>query len=377
MSRSFDKLKSFLQKKLQPILLKGVKATTDEELIIEIDPDYIWKQTKSRLLLGDDLLFNADGSPNPEKREIIGILLDNFKKHNDKIELTFGNTHNNAATLNKVILPVMRSMLPKLLLWELIGITPLVEPTGFVKSLRYTPDGNVVTTDLVATKPQRLSARWSFEAVDEEKKNKEYYKTKGIYIEAEIMAALSTEICAETNHTFLNLLRSLAKKNSVSVNIDWNSVTNADGVVDTVIKQTETIGLATYGKVGNWVVVSPTVWAIIAQHEKFEKVGEKMPSGGFAGKLNNTINVYIDPYASDITPILVGHKGTSAMDNGVQYCPYIPINGRGFIIDPSTFEPVLAFVTNYGVYEMQSTEDMPVEAADYYALVELTESVLN
>lgn len=374
MRSPFDKLKSFLQKKLQPILLKGVKATTDEELIIEIDPDYIWKQIKSTLLVGDDLLFNADGSPNPEKREIIGILLDNFKKHNDKIELTFGNTHNNAATLNKVILPVMRSMLPKLLLWELIGITPLVEPTGFVKSLRYTPDGNVVTTDLVAARPQKLSARWSFEAVDEET-NKEY-KRKGIDIEAEIMAALSAEICAETNHTFLNLLRSLAKKNSVSVNIDWNSVTLADGVVDAIIKQTETIGLATYGKVGNWVVVSPTVWAIIAQHEKFVKIDKNLHyRGGFAGKLNNTINVYCDPYASDITPILVGHKGTSAMDNGVQYCPYIPVNSRGVIIDSSTFEPIVAFVTNYGVYEMQSTEDMPVEAADYYALVELTESV--
>ena len=44
----------------------------------------------------------------------------------------------------------------------------------------------------------------------------------------------------------------------------------------------------------------------------------------------------------------MGYKGSSPMDAGYMYAPYIPIQMLGNVIDPDTFQPRKGLLTRYG-----------------------------
>jgi hypothetical protein len=67
----------------------------------------------------------------------------------------------------------------------------------------------------------------------------------------------------------------------------------------------------------------------------------------FAGVLNGRIRVYIDPYAGG-NYITIGYKGSSAMDAGLFYCPYVPLQMVRAVGEDS-FQPKIGFKTRYGV----------------------------
>ena len=50
-------------------------------------------------------------------------------------------------------------------------------------------------------------------------------------------------------------------------------------------------------------------------------------SNTFAGVLNGRYRVYVDPFAAknDAEYYTVGYKGSSPMDAGIFYCPYVPL----------------------------------------------------
>ena len=84
------------------------------------------------------------------------------------------------------------------------------------------------------------------------------------------------------------------------------------------------------------------------------------------------MRVYADAYASDGTSVLVGYKGPSETDAAAFYCPYIPLMSSGVVLDPSTFEPVVSFMTRYGYIELTNTSSSLGNAADYLGLVAIT-----
>jgi len=77
------------------------------------------------------------------------------------------------------------------------------------------------------------------------------------------------------------------------------------------------------------------------------------------------MRVYVDTYASDNTAVLVGYKGSSESDAAAFYCPYIPLMSSGVVLDPSTFEPVVSFMTRYGYVELTNTASSLGNAGDY------------
>ena len=81
------------------------------------------------------------------------------------------------------------------------------------------------------------------------------------------------------------------------------------------------------------------------------------------------MKVYVDAYASDSTDVLVGYKGTSEADAAAFYCPYIPLMSSGVVLDPSSFEPVVSFMTRYGYVEVNNTASSLGNAADYLTRV--------
>jgi hypothetical protein len=81
------------------------------------------------------------------------------------------------------------------------------------------------------------------------------------------------------------------------------------------------------------------------------------------------MKIYVNTYSQDSADILIGYKGTSESDAAAFYCPYVPLMSSGVVLDPTTFEPVVSFMTRYGYVELSNTASSLGNAADYLGKV--------
>jgi hypothetical protein len=103
----------------------------------------------------------------------------------------------------------------------------------------------------------------------------------------------------------------------------------------------------------NWVVCSPFVAAMLHSASKLEggaPAGDAGTLGSnilYKGKWMGQFDVYVDPlYPED--EILLGYKGSSNVDAGMIYCPYIPLQMLPTIVNPEDFQPRKGLLTRYG-----------------------------
>jgi hypothetical protein len=105
---------------------------------------------------------------------------------------------------------------------------------------------------------------------------------------------------------------------------------------------------------GNWILCSPLVASLLESAAKLEgglpsDAGPTNMGGSieFKGKFAGKYDMYVDPmYPED--EILVGYKGSNAMDAGYIYSPYIPLQQLPTIVDPASFQPRKGIMTRYG-----------------------------
>jgi hypothetical protein len=389
-----------------------------------------WSKAKEALLEG------LQGN----RRQVLETVLENTKKELSArgsmlFEATPGaTTAGNVATLNKVILPVIRRVMPTVIANEIIGVQPMTGPVAQIHTLRvryadtvpaggggigagtealspfdiarfYSGNENVanpkaaptaalegqpgnrlniqILKEVVEAKTRRLSARWTFEAAQDAQAQ------QGIDIEAEIMAALAQEITAEIDQEILNSLRVLpGAPTSIfdQAAVSGTATFVGDELAALAIlinRQANLIASRTRRGAGNWVVLSPTALTILqsattsAFARTTEGVFEAPTNTKFVGVLNNSMRVYVDAYASDATPVLVGYKGPGEIDAAAYYCPYVPLTSSGVVIDPQTFEPVVSFMTRYGYLELTNTASSLGNAADYLGLVGINTATLT
>ena len=106
---------------------------------------------------------------------------------------------------------------------------------------------------------------------------------------------------------------------------------------------------------GNWIVTSPIIASMLESAAKLE--GGMAPSDRptnitansieYRGKFAGKYDLYIDPmYPED--EMMIGYKGSSPMDAGYVYSPYIPLQQLPTITDPQTFQPRKGILTRYG-----------------------------
>jgi len=230
----------------------------------------------------------------------------------------------------------------------------------------------------VEAKTRKLSARWTFEAAQDAQAQ------QGIDIEAEIMAALAQEITAEIDQEVLASLRTLAgtavqtfDQAAVSGTATFVGDEHAALAVQ-INRAANIIAQRTRRGAGNFAVVSPLALTILqsATTSAFARTTEgtfEAPTNTkFVGTLNSAMKVYVDTYAADSTPVLIGYKGSSESDAAAFYCPYVPLMSSGVVLDPATFEPVVSFMTRYGYVELTNTASSLGNAADYLANVAIT-----
>lgn len=384
-----------------------------------------WGKTKEMLLEGRDISHNMDGTKSSTKRKMMDILLENTRRSLMENATSGASNASNVASLNKVILPVIRRVMPTVIANEIIGVQPMTGPVAQIHTLRvryadtvpltgggvsagnealspfniasfYSGNGNPsapaaastaqlegiagnrlnvqVLKEVVEAKTRKLAARWTFESAQDAQAQ------QGLDIEAEIMAALAQEITAEIDQEILGSL--LALPGAPTATFAMNNVTGTPTFVGDVHaalailinRQANLIASRTRRGAGNWIVVSPTALTILqsattaAFARTTEGVFEAPTNTKFVGTLNNTMRVYVNAYAQDSTPVLVGYKGNE-MDAAAFYCPYVPLTSTGTLIDPNTMEPVISFMTRYGYIELTNSSSSLGNAADYLGLV--------
>ena len=105
---------------------------------------------------------------------------------------------------------------------------------------------------------------------------------------------------------------------------------------------------------GTVLITSPLMGAMLESASQLEGGMERTdgPSNmgksiSYKGTLAGKYELYIDPlYPED--EILMGYKGSNAMDAGFVYAPYIPLQPLPTITDPETFQPRKGILTRYG-----------------------------
>jgi hypothetical protein len=235
-----------------------------------------------------------------------------------------------------------------------------------------------VLKQTVEAKSRKLSARWTFESAQDAQAQ------QGLDVEAEIMAALAQEITVEIDQEILTSLRALP--GSAELTYDQAAVSGTATFVGDehaalavqINRVANLIAQRTRRGAGNYAVVSPFALTILqsattsAFARSTEGTFDAPTNTKFVGTLNGAMRVYADAYASDGTSVLVGYKGPSETDAAAFYCPYIPLMSSGVVLDPSTFEPVVSFMTRYGYIELTNAGSSLGNAADYLGLVAIT-----
>tara|TARA_B110000881_G_scaffold54400_1_gene46357 strand:- start:182 stop:1144 length:963 start_codon:yes stop_codon:yes gene_type:complete len=240
-----------------------------------------------------------------------------------------------------------------------------------------------VLKQTVEAKTRKLSARWTFEAAQDAN------SMHGLDVEAEIMQALAQEITAEIDQEVLTSLRTLSGAatdtyDQATVSGTATFVGDQHAALAVLINRSANlIATRTRRGAGNYVVVSPTMLTVLqsATTSAFARTTEgpfEAPTNTkFVGTLNNTMRVFVDQYATDSTPIVVGYKGDGEIDAAAFYCPYIPLMSSGTVLDPATFEPTVSFMTRYGYVELNNQASSLGNAADYLSKIAVTAGNLS
>ena len=382
-----------------------------------------WQDTKTALLEG------LSGN----KKAVMQSTLENTRRYLSEAATAGATSSGNVATLNRVILPVIRRVMPTVIANELVGVQPMTGPVGQIHTLRVRyadafnsangtdtaagdealspfkiaegysgaaandkaastaalegAAGNRLSIQIlkqtVEAKTRKLSARWTFEAAQDAQSQ------HGIDVEAEIMAALAQEITAEIDQEVLASLSSLA--GSAAETYDQSAVSGTATFVGDehaalavqINRVSNLIAQRTRRGAGNWAVVSPFALTILqsATTSAFARTTEgtfEAPTNTkMVGTLNNAMKVYVNTYAADNSAVLIGYKGSSESDAAAFYCPYIPLMSSGVVLDPGTFEPTVSFMTRYGYVELNNTASSLGNAADYLGKVDITNSAVS
>lgn len=290
---------------------------------MNVSPNAKWQRIKETLMSGLDV----------KRARHLDILLENTRKdfigrQQVLMENASGSavSSGNIAVLNKVILPIIRRVLPNVMANEIVGVQPMQGPVSQIATLRYvygtstagvlagqeamTPlhiadlavaysgnelvdlpyttspgassiaqaaptgtlegqPGNAMKTEIlkqtVEAKTRRLSARWTVEA------QADAQNMYGVDLEEELLQVVAQELTVEIDQELLRSLRALPPSPTAANTYDQSAVSGqATTVVDEfaalsvlIGRQANLIATRTRRGKGNWAVISSTALTIL------------------------------------------------------------------------------------------------------------------
>ena len=208
----------------------------------------------------------------------------------------------------------------------------------------------------VSVTERKLRAQWSPELAQD------VSAFHNIDAEAELTALLSEEVAAEIDREILRDLRKGAawdlrwdyngwKRFSAGqapyTQKDWNQT-----LITTINQISAQIHKSTLRGGANWIVCSSEVSAIFDDLEYFHVSNAAPEQDQYnmgiekIGTLSGRFTVYRDPYFP-ANQVLIGHKGTSLLDTGYVYAPYVPLQLTPTMYNPFNFTPIKGIMTRY------------------------------
>jgi hypothetical protein len=208
----------------------------------------------------------------------------------------------------------------------------------------------------VSVTERKLRAQWSPEMAQD------VAAFHNIDAEAELTALLSEQVAAEIDREILRDLRKGAAwtlrwdyngwkrlgNNAVPyTQKDWNQT-----LITAINQISAQIHKSTLRGGANWIVVSSEISAIFDDLEYFHVSNAAPEQDQYnmgierVGTLSGRYQVYRDPYFPPNT-VLIGHKGTSLLDTGYIYAPYVPLQLTPTMYNPFNFTPIKGIMTRY------------------------------
>jgi hypothetical protein len=208
----------------------------------------------------------------------------------------------------------------------------------------------------VSVTERKLRAQWSPELAQD------VSAFHNIDAEAELTALLSEQVAAEIDREILRDLRKGAawtlrwdyngwkriSNGSVNYNQkDWNQT-----LITAINQISAQIHKSTLRGGANWIVVSSEISAIFDDLEYFHVSNASPEQDQYnmgierVGTLSGRYQVYRDPYFPPNT-VLMGHKGSSLLDTGYVYAPYVPLQLTPTMYNPFNFTPIKGIMTRY------------------------------
>ena len=230
----------------------------------------------------------------------------------------------------------------------------------------------------VTAKSRALKAEYTIELAQDLK------AIHGLDAETELANILSGEILAEINREVVRTVNDQAKIEGVasesnltgtSVNGQFNldvdssgrwSVEKFKGLMYHIERNANVIARQTRRGKGNFILCSSDVASALAMAGVLDYAPALSTNltvddtgNTFAGVLNGSMKVYIDPYYASASQrptgvtagegyVTVGYRGSNPFDAGLFYCPYVPLQ-MVRAVGENTFQPKVAFKTRYGM----------------------------
>jgi len=208
---------------------------------------------------------------------------------------------------------------------------------------------------VVSVEERKLRATWSPELAQD------VSAFHNIDAEAELTALLSEQVAAEIDREILRDLRKGAawtlrwdyngwRRISTTTNYtqkDWNQT-----LITAINQLSAQIHKSTLRGGANWIVVSSEISAIFDDLEYFHVSNASPEQDQYnmgierVGTLAGRYQVYRDPYFP-ANQVLIGHKGTSLLDTGYIYAPYVPLQLTPTMYNPFNFTPIKGIMTRY------------------------------
>jgi hypothetical protein len=225
-----------------------------------------------------------------------------------------------------------------------------------------------IDSDSVAAITRKLKTSWSLEAAQDLK------SVHNIDAESTLTDLMADEMVAEIDREIINDLIIAA-----AIRADHNFATAAGASVNftdrniallyKVLEVANIIHRTTLRGPANWAVMSADICS------KFEQLNDFRASDAFTtegvdiglmniGTIQNKMRIYKDPLFPNCK-ILMGFKGSSVLDAGYFYAPYIPLLSTPTVLDPNSFTPNKGVMTRYG-------KKLIEDGGLYYATINVT-----
>lgn len=213
-----------------------------------------------------------------------------------------------------------------------------------------------LTSVTVAVEERKLRATWSPELAQD------VSAFHNIDAEAELTSILSEQIAAEIDREILRDIRKaapwqtrwdyngwqrMAVPSTNYTQKDWNQT-----LITQVNKISAQIHKSTLRGGADWIIVSAEISAVLNDLEYFHVTDASADADQYnmgiekIGSLQGRYRVVVDPYAP-YWSLIMGHHGTSLLDTGYIYAPYVPMALTPTMYNPFNFAPIKGIMTRY------------------------------